>query len=115
MNIGEKIKALREQRRMTLEDVARALSVGRATIFKYETGKITNIASEKIEQMARLFSVSPAYLMGWEDSYEIDKRAIEEEKVINAYWNADPVYREIAVDILIQHPSKKEKDTMSAG
>ena len=38
MTIGERIKALREQRRMTLEDVAKALNVGRATVFKYECG-----------------------------------------------------------------------------
>lgn len=67
MKIGEKIKLLREQKRMTLEDVAKALNVGRATIFKYECGKITNIPSDKIELLARTFSVSPAFLMGWNE------------------------------------------------
>ena len=66
MTFGERIKALREQRRMTLEDVAKALNVGRATIFKYENGKISNIPPDKTEALAKLFSVSPAYLMGWE-------------------------------------------------
>ena len=72
MTIGERLKALREHRRMTLEDVAKALNVGRATIFKYECGKITNIPSDKIEQMSKLFSVSPAYIMGWEEA--VDKK-----------------------------------------
>lgn len=67
MNTGEKLKSLRKQKRMTLEDVATIINVGRATVLKYENGIITNIPSDKIEQLATLFDVSPAYLMGWSD------------------------------------------------
>lgn len=67
MTIGEKIKSLRKQNHMTLEDVAGNISVGRATVLKYENGMITNIPSDKIEQLAKLFNVSPAYLMGWSE------------------------------------------------
>ena len=106
MTLGERIKLLRKQRRMTMEDVAQKLGIGRATICRYENGQITNIPSDKIELMARAFSVSPAYLMGWDEEQEIDQKVIEEEKVLKAYWNADPVYREVALDILMQHPIK---------
>ena len=115
MTLGERIKLLRKQRRMTMEDVAQKLGIGRATICRYENGQITNIPSDKFELMARAFSVSPAYLMGWDEEQEIDQKAIEEEKVLEAYWNADPVYREVAMDILIQHPAKKANEAMSAG
>lgn len=67
MTTGEKLKALRKQHKMVLEDVADILKVGRATVLKYENGTITNIPSDKIEQLAELFNVSPAYLMGWTD------------------------------------------------
>ena len=67
MTIGDRIKLLRKQRKMSMEDVAYGINVGRATICRYENGQITNIPSDKIEQMATLFSVSPAYLMGWEE------------------------------------------------
>ena len=84
MTIGERIKTLREQRRMTLEDVAKALNVGRATVFKYECGKITNIPSDKIEQISKLFSVSPAYLMGWEEhEIEDDTPKTKEAKILS--------------------------------
>ena len=43
------------------------------------------------------------------------EKAIEEERVLEAYWNADPVYREVAMDILVQHPAKKANEAMSAG
>jgi len=67
MTIGEKLKTLREEHKMTLEDVASSIGVGRATVFKYENGIITNIPLDKIELLSKLFSVSPAYLMGWEE------------------------------------------------
>ena len=72
MTFGERLKKLREQYGMTLEDVGSYIGVGRPTVFKYESGKITNIPSDKIEAIARLFSISPAYLMGWteDDSKE---------------------------------------------
>jgi len=71
MTIGERIRFLREQNKMTLEEVASYIKVGRSTVFRYETGEVTNIPSDKIEAIARMFSVSPAYLMGWtEDDSE---------------------------------------------
>ena len=66
MTIGERLKALRKEKDLTLEDVARSLDISRANISKYENGDITNIPSDRIEQLARFYSVSPAYLMGWE-------------------------------------------------
>ena len=67
MAIGTKLKELRKQNKMTLEDVAVHINVGRATVLKYENGMITNIPSDKIEQLSRLFNVSPSYLMGWDE------------------------------------------------
>lgn len=67
MTFGERLKKLREQYDMTLEEVGNYIGVKRPTVFKYENGIITNIPSDKIEAIARLFSVSPAYLMGWTD------------------------------------------------
>ena len=53
--------------KMTLEEVGSYIGVGRSTVLRYETGVVTNIPSDKIEAIARMFSVSPAYLMGWTD------------------------------------------------
>ena len=67
MTFGERLRSLRKEHKMTLETVAGYLGVGRATVLRYENGMITNIPSDKIEIMAKLFDVSPAYLMGWTD------------------------------------------------
>lgn len=74
MTFGERIKSLREERRMTLEEVGDYLGVKRPTIFKYENGIITNVPSDKIGMLARLFNVSPAYLMGWSEDPHGDNR-----------------------------------------
>lgn len=67
MTIGERIKKQRIACRMSQEDVAKAIQVTKQAVFKYETGIVTNIPMDKIETMAQLFRVSPAYLMGWEE------------------------------------------------
>ena len=40
MNIGQRIKALRELRGLTLEQVGNYLNVNKATVQRYETGDI---------------------------------------------------------------------------
>ena len=68
MNItGNRIRELRIKHNMTLDDVARHLSVGRQAIYKYEQGTVTNIPLENLEKMAELFGVTPGYLAGWSD------------------------------------------------
>ncbi len=67
MTVGERIKMLREKKHMTLEEVAKKIGTGRATVYKYENGAITNIPPERIEALALLFEVSKPFLMGWVD------------------------------------------------
>lgn len=71
---GERIKTLREQFNMTQDELADRLGTTKQTIYKYETGVVTNIPSDKIEEMARIFGVTPSYLMGWDedDEYYLD-------------------------------------------
>ena len=63
---GERIKLARQNKQMTLEDVAKIVGVTRQTIQKYESGIIPNIPSDKIELLASALETTPAYLMGWD-------------------------------------------------
>lgn len=67
MTIGKRIKELREKRGMSQVDLADKISVSKQTLYKYENGIITNIPSDKIEGIAKVFNISPSYLMGWKD------------------------------------------------
>lgn len=64
---GERIRDLRLKNKMTLDDVARQLGVGRQAIYKYEQGTVTNIPLENLVKMAEMFNTTPGYLAGWED------------------------------------------------
>lgn len=66
MNIGDRIKALREARNMTLEQVGSLVGVGKSTVRKWETGDIANMRRDKIEKLANAFHVSPLYILGIE-------------------------------------------------
>lgn len=66
--IGDRINKKRLEKGMTLEELGRKAGVSKVTIHKYESKDITNIPSDRIEAMARALNVSPAYLMGWNDS-----------------------------------------------
>ena len=68
--IGERIKQLREANSLTQEELAKRLETSKQTIYKYENQIITNIPSDKIEILAKIFKVSPVYLMGWDETNE---------------------------------------------
>lgn len=70
---GDRIKQLRLDRELTQEDVGKIIGASKQTLHKYETGIITNIPQDKIEALANLFDVSPAFIMGWEQNNQGDK------------------------------------------
>ena len=69
-NMAQKIKDLRQQRGMTLEEVATIVGVGKSTVRKWETGMIANMKRDKIAKLAQALGTTPAYLMGWEEDKE---------------------------------------------
>ena len=65
--LSEKIRIMRKERGMSLEQLAELIGTSRQTIHRYETGAITNIPHEKIESMAKALGTTPSNLMGWDD------------------------------------------------
>lgn len=66
LNMGQKIKALRKEHGLTLEQVGNAVGVGKSTVRKWETGIIANMRRDKIAALSKVLHTTPAYLMGWE-------------------------------------------------
>ena len=71
MTIGEKIKALRKKRRMSVEELASKLGKNRATVYRYEKGDIESLPLDALDLLAKALNTTPAYLMGWSDEKEI--------------------------------------------
>lgn len=69
-SMAQKIKDLRQERGMTLEEVANIVGVGKSTVRKWETGMIANMKRDKIAALAIALGTTPAYLMGWKEDKE---------------------------------------------
>ena len=69
-SMANKIRTLRQERGLTLEQVADVVGVGKSTVRKWETGMIANMRRDKIADLAKALGTTPAYLMGWDDQEE---------------------------------------------
>jgi transcriptional regulator with XRE-family HTH domain len=67
MSVGQRIKIAREQKNMTLDEVAKRCETTKQTIFKYENEIVTNIPYEKIVLLSKALDVTPSYLFGWDE------------------------------------------------
>lgn len=67
MTVGDRLNQLREEKKLTLEEVGKRIGISKQTMYKYENGIVTNIPSDRIEKLAQIYQVSPAYIMGWEE------------------------------------------------
>lgn len=68
MTVGDRIKKQREFLGISQTELAKIVKTNKQTIYKYENNIITNIPSDKIELIAEALSVTPGYLMGWDDN-----------------------------------------------
>lgn len=66
MDVGNRLRIARQKRNLTLAFVGDVLGKTEATVQRYESGNIKNLKLETIEQLALLYDVPPAYLMGWQ-------------------------------------------------
>ena len=95
MSVGKRIALAREQKNMTLEEVAKLCETTKQTIFKYENEIVTNIPYDKIVLLSKALNVSPSYLFGWEEKKsspsepeltEGDKMMLEIFRLIPEEW-----------------------------
>ena len=85
----QKLRELRLRNNLTQEELANMISTTKQTIYKYETGIITNIPSDKIELLAKALKTTPSYLMGWDEKINISLPS--KTKIVKI-----PIYQEIS-------------------
>lgn len=86
--MAQRIKTLRKERNLTLEQVADIVGVGKSTVRKWETGMIANMKRDKIASLAKALGTSPEYLMGWEEKKSSPSEIVlteGEEKLIELF------------------------------
>lgn len=62
-----KLKELRKQAGLTLDELAERVGTSKQTIHRYENGIISNVPPEKVESLAVALGTTPAELMGWDE------------------------------------------------
>lgn len=81
---GERLKKRRLELNLTLEEVGNIVGVAKSTVRKWETGAIENMKSDKISLLAKALQVSPAFIMGLENT---EPNISKEQQLINTISN----------------------------
>ena len=91
-NMAQRIRELRKEKGLTLEQVADIVGVGKSTVRKWETGMIANMKRDKIASLAKALGTTPEYLMGWDkkESSLGDLPITEGEKVLLSLFRKIP-------------------------
>lgn len=71
MEFKDRLRKLRIEKGLTLQEVADYVGLQKAAIYKYEHGLVTNPKRGFIEKLSSLFGVSPSYLLGIDDNLPI--------------------------------------------
>lgn len=101
-----RIRTLRQERDLTLEQVADVVGVGKSTVRKWETGMIANMKRDKIASLAKALGTTPAYLMGWNEDVSEDNSPSGpaltevEQKMLELFRQIPVERRESALEVL---------------
>ena len=107
MTVGDRIRKHRELSGISQTDLAEKIGVSKQTLYKYEKNVITNIPSDKIEEIAKVLNVSESCLMGWENK-EIELINEEEKGKSLAKFIANENMLDAVVKLSKLQPEDKE-------
>lgn len=96
--MAQRIKALRQEKGLTLEQVADVVGVGKSTVRKWETGMIANMKRDKIADLAKALGTTPAYLMGWGEEEIIENNSPSEPQLTEGEKLMLQLFRQIPED-----------------
>lgn len=65
MDLAKNIRKMREQKGITIEEIAGHMKKTVPTIKEWENGKVGHLTTRQIEQLAEVLKTEPAVLMGW--------------------------------------------------
>ncbi len=89
--IGQRIRDLRKQKRMSQTELAKLAGVSQTTVTAWETGK-AEPSSSAVSKLADIFNVTTDYLLGRPDKQETKKDDVElsDDDVIMT-WRGQPL------------------------
>ena len=97
MNIGDRVKSLREQKNMTQQELATRLGYkSKSSVAHIENGR--DIPRSMVVTLADILDTTPAYLMGWDEPSENgakkeapiiadERQALTDDELLEAFRN----------------------------
>ena len=97
----ERIKNRRLALELSYQDLSDATGISKSTLQRYETGFIKKVPINQMEVLAKALHVTPAYLMGWEESSPTPLPLTQQEEThIKKYRQLDADGKEEIDDII---------------
>lgn len=93
MNIGERIKTFRKQKKMSVDELATKIGKNRATVYRYEKNEIEDLPYTVLIPIAKALDVSITELMGYENNLIVK----------------DSVFKKLAKQLGIESFTKEEE------
>jgi transcriptional regulator with XRE-family HTH domain len=72
MTIGERIKAKRKEKKLSVDYVAKELGVSVSTVYRYEDSTIEKIPVKVFNKLCQIFETSASELMGNDNGNNVD-------------------------------------------
>ena len=79
--VSIRMKQRRKELGLRADDVAKALGVSRATVFRYESGGIEKIPFYALSPLASALSTSVSWLTGWSESKDMENEQFTKEQM----------------------------------
>lgn len=80
VNMGEKLKSLRLEKKLTQKQVADMIGLAISAVSSYESGN-RYPSYDVLVQLARIFHVSTDYLLGMTDKRNIDVTGLDDSEI----------------------------------
>lgn len=95
MNAGEVIKKLRQEKGMTQQQLADALSVSKASVQKYEQGDVLNLKAAMLRKLCLSFDVSP-FVFIFPERVNVDKEIVSEVYKWSEFMRIMTIYSDLS-------------------
>ena len=107
MEIGQKIKKIRELRNYTQEYMAECLGISQVSYSHIESGQ-TKLDIQRMEQIANILEIDPMLLFNFDENLVLNNCTVSQGLNNNTYYNYS--LAETERNTLLQHIQKLEKE-----
>ena len=104
MPFGKRLKEARLNKKMTQEELAKAVGVTKGAIGNYES-EVSSPKEQILIELMKILEIDANYL--YQDYVNTKSYNAKEHRLVTAYRAAEPKYQELALELLEEHPQKK--------